>query len=560
MQKRLPSGDHYLRSLPAILALAAIYFVCGKATLSFATLTGYITPVWPVSGIALAALLLFGRRLAPGIFLGALTLHLASHGLNGLNLLGGSCIGLGNMLTTAVLAGLIQRKITVDKLLERSRHVFWFVGLILPIPIVSATIGVTVLYLTGITPVQHYAASWWTWGVSNLFGILIVTPAMVAWQPGRSGRLRPHGQRIAEVLLMTIAIVAIYGLSFWANTQLWHLLIPIVVWSAFRFGPRGTTLLIVLITTMEVFRIVQQSRGIPLDPPMAMNSALLLFQSFIGVITLTTLMLTAVIAERRHAEQGQVRANSELNTLTRLLQDSNAALTRANDELESRVEKRTRALKLEQEKSESLLLNILPKAIAQRLKHEPRPIANAFDEVTVLFADIVNFSEVSSHVSPRELLQILNQIFSAFDCLSEKYGVEKIKTIGDAYMAVAGVPEPQPRHADVVAQMAIEMLQVIDQLDIPGGYQPSLRIGINTGPVVAGVIGTKKFIYDLWGDTVNVASRMESLGEPNRIQVTEGTYQRLSRRFTFEARGPIEVKGKGPINTYWLVDAAKNGF
>ena len=120
-------------------------------------------------------------------------------------------------------------------------------------------------------------------------------------------------------------------------------------------------------------------------------------------------------------------------------------------------------------------------------------------------------------------------------------------------MAVAGMPEPQPHHADMVAQMAIEMLQVIDQLDIAGGYQPRLRIGINTGPVVAGVIGTKKFIYDLWGDTVNVASRMESLGEPNRIQVTEGTYQRLNRRFAFEARGLIEVKGKGPTLTYWLV-------
>jgi class 3 adenylate cyclase/integral membrane sensor domain MASE1 len=553
MQKRLPDGDLYLRSLPAAMVLAGLYFICGKVTLSFATLTGYITPVWPVSGIALAALLLFGRRLAPGIFIGALALHLASHGVSGLNLIGGSSIGLGNMLTTALLADLVQRKINVDQLLARSRHVFWFVGLILPIPIISATIGVTVLYLTGIIPLAHFGPSWWTWSISNLFGILIVTPAMVAWRPRGTGQIRPNGQRLAEVLLMTGLIIAIYSLSFFANTQFWHLLIPILIWSAFRFGPRGTTLLIVLISTMEVIRIVYHSRGgVPLEPPMAMNSALLLFQSFIGVITLTTLILTAVIAERRHAEQGLVSANSELNTLTRLLQDSNAALTQANDELESRVEVRTRDLRQEREKSESLLLNILPKAIAERLKHEPRPIANAFDEVTVLFADIVNFSEVSSHVSARQLVQILNQIFSAFDHLSAKYGVEKIKTIGDAYMAVAGVPEPCPHHADIVAQMALEMLQVIQALDI-GDYQPRLRIGLNTGPVVAGVIGTQKFIYDLWGDTVNVASRMESLGEPNRIQMAEGTYQRLSPQFVCKARGQIEVKGKGLIPTYWLV-------
>ena len=211
------------------------------------------------------------------------------------------------------------------------------------------------------------------------------------------------------------------------------------------------------------------------------------------------------------------------------------------------------ALRAEQQKSEQLLLNILPGAIAQRLKQEQHAIADRFDEVTILFADIVNFTRLSSGISATELVSLLNEIFSAFDQLAQLHGVEKIKTIGDSYMVVSGIPTSRDDHAEALAQMALDMQQEILKFRQPNGQELKLRIGISTGPVVAGVIGVAKFIYDLWGDAVNVASRMESLGIPGKIQVTEATYQQLKHRYAFEKRGEIEVKGKGAMTTYWLI-------
>ncbi len=222
------------------------------------------------------------------------------------------------------------------------------------------------------------------------------------------------------------------------------------------------------------------------------------------------------------------------------------------------------ALHAEQQKSEELLLNILPKLIADQLKEDPNEhIAEQFDNVTILFADIVGFTNLSAQLSPRELVNILNEIFSTFDQLLESHGLEKIKTIGDAYMVVGGLPLPKEDHAQAIANMALEMITVISNLkhnslfkEINQKYnfpELKMRIGINTGSVVAGVIGKKKFIYDLWGDTVNMASRMESQGEPGKIQITESTYQELNPNYLLEERGLIDVKGKGKMLTYWLL-------
>ncbi len=173
--------------------------------------------------------------------------------------------------------------------------------------------------------------------------------------------------------------------------------------------------------------------------------------------------------------------------------------------------------------------------------------------MTILFADIVKFTELSSQVSPEELVSLLNEIFSAFDRLTERYGLEKIKTIGDAYMVAGGIPNTRPDHAEAVANMALDMRLEIAEFNKRNNCNCNIRIGINTGPVVAGVIGTKKFIYDLWGDTVNVASRMESHGMPGAIQVTADTYEMLRDRFEFEPRGKITIKGKGEMMTYLLI-------
>ena len=209
-------------------------------------------------------------------------------------------------------------------------------------------------------------------------------------------------------------------------------------------------------------------------------------------------------------------------------------------------------LQAEQEKSEKLLLNILPAPIAERLKKGESNIADSFPEVTVLFADIVGFTQLASQVSAAELVQTLNEIFSAFDRLVERFELEKIKTIGDAYMVVGGLPNPLMDHAGGIAEMALEMQKELTRINTEKNMHLRMRVGVHTGPVVAGVIGKKKFSYDLWGDTVNIASRMQSLAYIDSIQMSEATFELLKDRFVFTKRGGIEVKGKGRMTTYIL--------
>jgi class 3 adenylate cyclase len=210
-------------------------------------------------------------------------------------------------------------------------------------------------------------------------------------------------------------------------------------------------------------------------------------------------------------------------------------------------------LNAERAKSEELLLNILPASVAERLKADGRSIADGFAEVTVLFADIVGFTKLAQRLSPVEVVRRLNELFSMFDDLAEELKIEKIKTIGDAYMAAAGLEGSADRHAHAMAEMSLGMLDRVARFSSRYPEPLSLRIGLNSGPVVAGVIGKKKFIYDIWGDTVNTASRMESHGTAGTIHVTEETQRRLADAYTFEDRGDVEVKGKGLMRTYYLV-------
>jgi len=217
------------------------------------------------------------------------------------------------------------------------------------------------------------------------------------------------------------------------------------------------------------------------------------------------------------------------------------------------------ALQDEHERSEALLLNVLPRSIATRLKADPTSIAERFDDASILFADIVGFTALSARVTPEALVDLLNSLFSEFDGLVEKHGLEKIKTIGDAYMAVGGLPDAQEDHAQRVARLALDMLAVVRARQVPGAPVLDVRIGINSGPVVAGVIGRKKFIYDLWGDAVNVASRMESHGVVGAIHVTQATRDKLAAEFTLEDRGTTEIKGRGPMHTWLLRGNAAAG-
>lgn len=210
------------------------------------------------------------------------------------------------------------------------------------------------------------------------------------------------------------------------------------------------------------------------------------------------------------------------------------------------------ALEEERARSERLLLNILPSSIAQRLKQGEEPIADRLPEVTVLVADIVGFTPMSEEVPADEVVGALNELFSRFDDLTVELGLEKLKTVGDAYQAVGGLPGSSGDHVAAAAELALAMQEVVDGHAFPGFDDLQMRIGVNTGPVVAGVIGKRKFSYDIWGDTINTASRMESHGVPGRIQVTKAVHDKLSDRFIFERRGAVDIKGKGDMETYFL--------
>jgi class 3 adenylate cyclase len=210
-------------------------------------------------------------------------------------------------------------------------------------------------------------------------------------------------------------------------------------------------------------------------------------------------------------------------------------------------------LEVERAKSERLLLNVLPVSIASRLKESDQVIADGFDVATVLFADIVGFTPLAQELPPADAVVMLDRVFAAWDALAKRHGVEKIKTIGDAYMVAGGIPVPRPDHAEAIADLALEMGGEAERCARESGVPLRVRIGIDIGPVVAGVIGRAKFTYDLWGDTVNTASRMESHGVPGAIQVTERAYERLRGAYELSRRGAIEVKGKGPMVTYLLL-------
>ena len=258
-------------------------------------------------------------------------------------------------------------------------------------------------------------------------------------------------------------------------------------------------------------------------------------------------------ADKDFAARTQVASKDEIGQLGTSFNAMAETIQQHSENLESLVRHRTSELEAEKQTSDRLLLNVLPAPIATRLKQGEGVIVDRFDAVSVLFADIVGFTALSARTSPEALVAMLDELFTRFDALADRHGLEKIKTIGDAYMVVAGVPEQADDHAVRMARMGLDMLATLADYAAANAVTLSIRIGIHSGPVVAGVIGRNKFIYDLWGDTVNTASRMESHGAPGRVHVSEATVAALGDRFDIEARGEIEVKGKGAMTTFFLV-------
>jgi len=311
------------------------------------------------------------------------------------------------------------------------------------------------------------------------------------------------------------------------------------------------------ITDRKMREALDSTSSLALKLSLAAVALALLVSIALGtVLTRSIQALTATVkrfADKDFSARTPELSRDEIGTLADNFNAMAATIQLHSEHLEELVRQRTSELIAEKATSERLLLNVLPGPIADRLKTGESLIVDRFDAVSVLFADIVGFTTVASKTTPEALVTMLNELFSMFDKLAEKHGLEKIKTIGDAYMVVAGIPQPVADHAVAIAHMALDMIAGITEYAKRMGSSLTIRVGIHTGSVVAGVIGTKKFIYDLWGDTVNTASRMESTGVPGRIQVSEATYQLLRDLFELEERGPIEVKGKGQMSVYLLV-------
>jgi class 3 adenylate cyclase len=320
------------------------------------------------------------------------------------------------------------------------------------------------------------------------------------------------------------------------RSQLWMtLLLPFALqWSLGGFGHGSAVSLWAFSAPLGALLFVGAREAIPW------------FVGFVGLVAVSAGIDTTLATDAPHVPSGVVVAFFALNTA--------GIATTAYVLLQYFVRARERA----QAKSERLLLNVLPKPVAARLKEEDGIIADAWPAVTVLFADIVGFTPLSERLPAEQLVGVLDNVFARWDALAAELGVEKIKTIGDAYMAAAGVPLSRDDHCEAIAEMALAMGPGVAQVSAETGLTLEVRIGIDSGPVIAGVIGRAKFIYDLWGDTVNTASRMESHAPPSTIQVTQRTYDQLSNRYELRSRGTIEIKGKGPLSTYLLIGRQQN--
>lgn len=318
-----------------------------------------------------------------------------------------------------------------------------------------------------------------------------------------------------HIFLLVYFFVVLVFLGSGTGTQFFYLVGAGL--AVLFFGTERIFLAAVFVAAAAAFLIAVEAL-VPRDA--GLLPAPMLFASFVvGTITACTVQMVIVLYALREAARAEAAAEREY------------------------------------ERSESLLVNILPATVADRLKSRTEAvIADKFDDASILFADMAGFTARASDTDPDELVQFLNHVFTDFDRLVERHGLEKIKTTGDAYMVVSGVPSPRPDHAAALAQLALEMRAAAEELRDPHGRGVPIRIGISSGPVVAGVVGTRKFFYDVWGDAVNVASRMETTGAVGKIQVSQQTYERLKDNFVLEDCGEIEVRGKGRMRTWYLID------
>jgi class 3 adenylate cyclase/integral membrane sensor domain MASE1 len=454
----------------------------------------YGAAFWFPAGFAVMALFLYGKQLFPGVAISSVILSLIS----GMGWSYALVAGL-NDACQAAIGMLLLQQVRFNPRLERLRDVvgLFIFGAAIP-ACLSATIGVLNLAISSKISWSDGGEIWLRWWHSNVTGtflvMLILLPLGQWWLLVRSSRIKLE---LAAWMLIVIGCFVTHSQPQQLYT-LGYLAFPLTLWGAIRFGIPGAAFVITLFVAVVIYALGQIT-----NPT---TNFLIGLQTCTYALAISGLLVASIMTQLQ-----QARA-----------------------------------------KADELLLKVLPSPVVDRLKQGDQ-IADHYAEATVMFADIVGFTPLTAQMPPLKLLAMLNEIFSAFDQLAEKYGLEKIKTIGDAYMVVGGLPEARADHAQAIADMALEMQAAVAHFSDRHQQPLTMRIGIHTGSVVAGIIGTKRFTYDLWGDTVNIASRMESQGTEGCIQVTETTYRILQAKYLLQKRGTIEVKGRGEMVTYWLL-------
>jgi class 3 adenylate cyclase/integral membrane sensor domain MASE1 len=533
------------RPLGLILLTAVVYFALAWMSLQLAIHTSNATPVWPPSGWALAALLLLGRRVAPGILLGAVAVNATVFLIHGIDvataLATSALIGTGN--TGEALAGyflltkLLLPGVSTHKYFDRVHQVLRFLLTAVLMSLVSCMIGALAVDAAGLLPPGQFLEVWFTWWSGDATGVLLFTPLLITWADTHR-RPRATGKKRLEGILLLTGLILVTGVVFHSWFQPHFLfarsfwVVPFLLWAAVRFDKRFVVSAVMLAALLALFGTL---RGTGPFAAAALNDALLATQAFVAVNGVMALLLHAALYER-----GQIADSlrESHRNLQHLVAERTAALDRQNGEIEQ------------------LIRNILPAEVAKELQANGKAVPRSYDRVSVLFTDFKGFSALAAKMTAEEVVEELSTCFRGFDGIIEKHRLEKIKTIGDSYMCAGGVPVADADHPLRIIRAGLEILDFMNNHNgdrATRDLEPmEIRIGVNVGPVVAGVLGTRKYAYDIWGSTVNIASRMESNGTPGVVNISAATYELVKEKYICRYRGKVYAKNVGDVDMYFV--------
>jgi class 3 adenylate cyclase len=403
--------------------------------------------------------------------------------------------------------------------------------------LISCVTGAWAIYMAGLLPPSKLWAVWFTWWSGDATGVLLFTPLLLAFATGR-WQFPAHGKKLVEGILLFIGLILVTGTVFlsWFHTSLlfersfW--VVPFLIWAAVRFQKRVVLTAVMLVGLVALLGTL---RGMGPFANTSLNDALLSVQAFVAVNGVTSLLLHAALHERKQIAD---------------------TLRQSYSNLEGLVAERTEALNRQKLEIEQLVRNILPSEVATELQTNGSAKPKSYEKVSVLFTDFMGFSTLAEKMSAEEVIEELSTCFIGFDFIIEKHQLEKIKTIGDSYMCAGGIHEANVDHPFQIVKAGLEIRDFMKDRNkrrVARGLVPlEVRIGVHVGPIVAGVLGTHKYAYDIWGSTVNIASRMESNGAPGKVNISAATYELIKEKFVCRYRGKVNAKNVGEIDMYFV--------